>query len=54
MGLTDTTPSQMGPASAPISVISGIESGVYIGTGPGPRVVDGCDPWPDGTCWHFL
>jgi hypothetical protein len=21
---------------------------VYIGKGPGPRVVDGCDPWPDG------
>ncbi len=21
---------------------------MYIGKGPGPRVVDGCDPWPDG------
>jgi hypothetical protein len=20
---------------------------VYIGKVPGPRVVDGCDPWPD-------
>ncbi len=21
---------------------------MYIGKGLGPRVVDGCDPWPDG------